>query len=242
MSWNGNITVWKTPVATVVNQITKTVTQDVFNLATPPAKSGTTTTVMNVPDTNLSGLDGVQAAPVNARPFKFKDGCYTLATNKGHIFPMQPILEGMDRLPTQDPGGTTTSNMDGILNGPYLGCGNMDAIVIRVVQPTVAAPGVVNTGLIQVWACVEYAVTADSQYYASARTGAPRDVKALAMYAKVAAQLATAYEQKDNKGFWDWVLSIVKGTAKTLSYMPGATGMVGAGVGMAIEGIESLYM
>jgi hypothetical protein len=239
MTWNGSITAWKTPVKQVVNQITKQSTFDVYNTAVPPVKTGTTTVLSNVADTNLSGLDGVFAVPVNAKPFKFYDGCYLMATNKGIDFPFSPIMEGMDRLPTQDPGGTTAINMDGVLAGPYLGCGNMDALVIRVVQPTAT---VVNSGLIQCWACVEYVVSADSQYYQGARTGPKRDPLALAYYAKVASSLPTAVRQEDNAGFWEWVLRVIKGTAKTLSYMPGSTGMIGAGVGMAIDGIEALFI
>lgn len=242
MQWNGSITTWKTPVRQVVNQITKQASFDVFNTATPPVKTGTTVVSMNVADTNLSGLDGVFAVPVNARPFKFKDGCYMVATNKGNEFPFSPIMEGMNRLPTQNPGGTTASNMDGVLDGPYLGCGNMDALIIRVIQPTVSGAGVTNTGLIQTWACVEYIVSADSSFYQSARTGAKYDPLALAYYAHVAKQLPTAVRQQDNAGFWEWVLNVIKGTAKTLSYLPGSTGMIGAGVGMAIEGIEGLFL
>jgi len=112
MTWNGSITAWKTPVKQVVNQITKQSTFDVYNTAVPPVKTGTTTVLSNVADTNLSGLDGVFAVPVNAKPFKFYDGCYMMSTNKGIDFPFSPIMEGMDRLPTQDPGGTTAINMD----------------------------------------------------------------------------------------------------------------------------------
>jgi len=162
-----------------------------------------------------------------------------MSTNKGNDFPFTPITEGMDRLPAQDPGGTTVPNMDGILNGSYLGCGNMDALVIRVIQPTSTT---VNSGFIQCWSCVEYVVSADSQYYQGARTGAKRDPLALAYYARVAEQLPTAVRQEDNAGFWEWVLKTIKSTAKTLSYMPGSTGMIGAGVSMAIDGIEALYV
>jgi len=237
MSYSGNITSWKTPVKQVMNQITKTATFNTFNTAVPPAVNGTTVVTSNSAEVNLSGLDGTFAVPNNAKPLPFVEGVYTISTNRGTDFPLAAITEGIDRLPTQDPGGTTASNMDCVLNGSYLGCGNMDALIIRVVQPTSTT---LNSAFVQSWACVEYTVSADSAFYPFARTGAKLDQLALDQYLKVAESINSGYTSAENAGFWEHVLRIIEGVANVVSYSPGATGMIGAGVSAVTSGIRRM--
>jgi len=237
MSYSGNITSWKTPVTQVVNQITKTATFNTFNTAVPPAVNGTTVVTSNAAEVNLTGLDGTFAVPNNAKPLPFVEGVYTISTNRGTKFPLTPITEGIDRLPTQDPGGTTASNMDCVLNGSYLGCGNMDALIIRVVQPTSTT---LNSAFVQSWACLEYTVSADSAFYPFARTGAKMDPLALEQYLRVAETINSGYTSAENAGFWEHVLRIIEGVANVVSYSPGATGMIGAGVSAVTSGIRRM--
>lgn len=237
MSYNGNITSWKTPVNQTINQITKTATFNTFSLATPPVNNGTVVVASNVAEVNLTGLDGTFAVPNNAKPLPFVEGVYTISTNSGTTFPFRPIEEGIDRLPTQDPGGTTSPNMDCVLNGSYLGCGNMEALIIRVVQPTST---VLNSAFIQSWACVEYKVSADSAFYSIARTGAKLDQLALDKYMLVAKQINTGYTSAENAGFWERVLMIIEGIAGAAAYAPGASGMLGAAVAATTSAVRRM--
>jgi len=221
MSFAGSIQVWKAPLKQTLENVALT-------FATTPAVSFSTTEVV------VSGLEATTRVPPENYTHSFIDGMYTVATNNQPDFPFVPIVEGYNKLPAQ----ATGTSMFGVLNGPYLGMGDTDSIIVKISNADTST----NSFTLKVWACVEYRVQPASSLYQYAGTSPDYDPVALAMYRKVSQRIPLAVVCAENAKFWESVMRVLKSVSGAASFVPGPVGMIGQGLGAVTSGIESLFM
>jgi len=214
----GSIQIWKMPISLADEMYVKTVA------TTPPVTIEAVSKVVN-------GLDGAGLVPRDNYSQGLIHGAYTVSTNNQAEFEFQPIIEGVNRLPSNN---YTGSGMHGVLNGPVLGVGSFDAICIKVSSPAGAA----NSFILKTWACVEYRPTADSIFDRFSGTSPAYDPVAMANYRKVANQMPLAVVSAENAKFWQTVLSILGFGANAMSYVPGPVGVMGAAASTIVQGLR----
>jgi len=128
--------------------------------------------------------------------------------------------------------------MFGILNGPFLGMGDTDAIIIKISN----ADGATNSFVLKVWACVEYRVQTSSPLYRYAGSSPEHDPVAMDIYRKVAQRIPLAVVCAENAKFWEFVSRVIRNITGALSYVPGPVGMIAQGVGAVTSGIDALML
>lgn len=218
MQFAGSVQVWKAPLKQSVENIALT-------FATTPTVSFNTTEVV------VSGLEGASVVPTENYSHSFIDGMYTVSGNNQPDFPFNPILEGYPRLPCQ-----STTHMFGVLNGPFLGMGDTDSIIVKFSNPT----GSTNSFVLKVWACLECRVNPSSPLYQYAGQSPPHDPVAIDIYRKALSQIPLAVVCAENAKFWENLLKIIRSMSTAAAFIPGPVGMIGAGVGAVIEGVSAL--
>jgi hypothetical protein len=243
MQFAGSIQVWKVPIR---------YTEEVRRRALQ------TTPVSSVDFTlpALAGFEGIGRVSNDNYSESFIKGCYTLSTNNGDDFEFREITDGIQSLPGgvgATAGDVTGTSMFGSLRldtstqstpagipagvGPvFFGFGEMDSIIIKVTSPT----GAVNSAIFKTWACLEMKPNANSALYQYAGHSPDHDSNAIEMYRQVARRLPMAVPCEKNADFWLFVRNIIKSLAAVASYVPGPIGLVGAGIGGAIAGIEAM--
>jgi len=209
----GSITVWKATISQnqMVRHPTSTTTNTEFALV---------------------GADSVARVAPNNKPFKFMDGCFSMAVNTEPTFDFKPILNGVLRIPPVGSDASSNSTF-GQFQGDFVGFGDLQTVVVRISSPA----GAVNAALVKVWSCLEYQPNVKSAYYEFAGTSPPKDELALTAYRSVALKIPVAVAVAENDGFWqDRVMPLLRGIWSGFR----AVGTVVPQVGMAVSGVDAL--
>jgi hypothetical protein len=188
----------------------------------------------------ITGIDSVQssfgaglASATNIYSSGFNDGVYTCSLNRNSTFEFKSLLNSQNNTTTR----TDVQNNASVVIGPMYGMDDLDSLVIVVSIPEGAND---MTGIIKIWACVEYTPSPNSSLYEFSRLSAPHDQRALEIYKYVCSQLPVAVSYRENSVFWNRILQIMLRASGGLSYVPGPVGMVSTGVNSLLKAIESI--
>lgn len=218
-STSGSITVWKANLKQSTEVITRT-------FATTPA----VTFDVTVP--SVTGLEALSAVSRDNYSQGCQQGMYAVCTNNQPEFEFRPILEGLASLPDN----VTNTFMFGRMQGPFLGMGDMETLIVRVSVPV----GGSTSFQLRAWSCIEYTPTAGSVYDRFAGISPPEDPVAMECYRSIARSIPVAVVAAENAHFWQTVLNVLQAGARVGSYMPGAIGVVSSVADVLISGIKGL--
>lgn len=221
MQFAGSVQVWKAPLKQTTENVALTFA------TTPPVSFSTT-------ELAVAGLEATASVPTENYTHSFIDGMYTVSGNNQPDFPFISVVEGYPKLPAQ----ATGTNMFGVLNGPYLGMGDTDAIILKVSNATTST----NSFVLKVWACQEYRVSPNSPLYQYAGTSPPYDPIALDTYRKAMTQIPIAVVCAENAKFWESLMKIIRSMSTAAAFVPGPVGMIGTGVNAVMDGVAALTM
>jgi len=222
MQFNGSVQVWKGPLKQSLENVA-------LSFATTPPVILSTTEVV------VTGLEIANSVPTENYSHSFIDGFYTVSGNNQPDFPFATILEGYNKLPAQAVG----SSMFGVLNGPFLGMGDTDSIIVKISNGPV---GTTNSFVLKVWSCQEYRVSPNSTLYKQATTSPNYDPVAMDIYRRTMQQIPLAVVCAENAKFWETVMKIIRGLAGAAAYVPGPIGALGMGVGMVTDAVSALTL
>lgn len=221
MTFGGSVQVWKGPIKQSLENVALT-------FATTPVVSLSTTEVV------VTGMEIANSVPTENYSHSFMDGFYTVAGNNQPDFPFNNILEGYNKLPAQ----ATGTSMFGVLNGPFLGMGDTDSIVVKIAN----GPSTTNSFVLKVWSCQEYRVNPNSTLYQYANVSPNYDPIAMDIYRRTMQQIPLAVVCAENAKFWETVLRIIRGIAGAAAFVPGPIGAIGTGVGMVTDAVSALTL
>jgi len=219
MQFAGSVQVWKAPLKQTLENVALT-------FATTPVVSFSTTEVV------VTGMEAANSVPTENYSHSFIDGFYSVSGNNQPDFPFNNIVEGYNKLPAQ----ATGTSMFGVLNGPFLGMGDTDAIIIKISNGSPAT----NSFVLKVWACQEFRVSPNSPLYQYAGTSPNHDPVALDIYRRTMQQIPLAVVCAENAKFWETVMKIIRSIAGAASFVPGPIGAIGTGVGMVTDAVSAL--
>jgi len=221
MTWSGNITCYKVPIE--------------FQL-----RQGTSTgSAVSLSVTGLQALNGAVQADQFTAPFNH--GVYTTAVKNTDTW---KFVDGSENNPICP--GTIIPSVDfcQLSTAPSLndmiGMGGLESIIIKISGVTTNESAIIKT-----WACVEYTPVAGSQLYEYASAGPVRDQAALDLYNELVKELPIGVPYYQNAGFWDRVLSILRGGIRVGSALPGPYGMAFQGADLidkAVVGMRDLLV
>lgn len=212
MGYSGTISVLKCNL----NLINRSSTGDMWSITGLQSTAST-----NCPIFSTSTINGVYV------------GCY----NSQADFPFQPILENVwnatipSTIGTYD-WGQLNASASGVFPGFYNG---FECAVIKVTNMSTT-----NTMIMKTWSCVEYQVIATSTLIDYTSVSPPIDPIALKAYREIVISLPIAVMAKDNAGFWQRVLSILKTITGVGVALPGPYGVMSAGLNAVVGGIQDL--
>lgn len=224
MTFSGSVQVWKVPLVQASENRATTVN-------TTPAVVITTSELV------LSGLESTSIVPPENYSHSFIDGVYTVSGNNQPDFPFRSILENYESLPPSAVDAAPRSGMYGRLDGPYLGYGDTDAIVIKVSSGANAD----NSFVLKVWSCLELRVNTSSPLYQYAGASPNHDPVAIEVYRRALAKMPLAVICAENARFWETMVRIIRSVAGAASYVPGPVGVIGTSVGAITDAVSALF-
>jgi len=215
----GTVQVFKTPLQLV---------------QTPGTASGGTISDSRLTITGASGLipdavsTGAFMAPV-------RQGAYCVSMNRNGgagTFEFSNIIDNSWISSTMYASIAAVST--GVTQLPFKGVplfwdNHFDTIVFKVIVP---ATTVNQSFILKNWVAVEMATTYGSFLHGISQPPPVRDPRAFKLYGAIQENLPVAVPSKDNPGFWNEVLSLVKGVSGVASMIPGPIGAVASGVHM----------
>lgn len=152
--------------------------------------------VVNPSGTNFASATNQYASP-------FNEGVYTCSLNRNSTFEFKDIMNSQPLTVTSTDSAITTTTV----TGNMFGMDDLDSIVFVVSVPE---GGSDMTGILRVWAYVEYTPTINSSLYEFSRLSAPHDQRALELYKSVCSQLPIAVGWHENANFWSRILQILQ--------------------------------
>jgi hypothetical protein len=210
MTWSGNIQSWKS----------------VLKMMERP---GTSTGAAN--SWAITGLEACNGTNADMYIAPYTKGLYTMATKDSTAFEFSPIIEGTTTVP-----GTFLAGTDfGTLASFCCGMGQHDTIFTKISGVTAN-----QTGILKVWACVEYTPLAGTVIYPYSHAGAPQDPLALELYNELAKMLPIGVCYEDNEAFLRRVLNLIRNISGPLSILPGPYGLAATGVNSIASAIQQL--
>lgn len=181
----------------------------------------------------LTGIDGVGQASNSSQVYvsDTKSGVYTVSMHRDSTFEFCDIRDNVNALSSISApfGNVPAANSALTFTGPMLGFGNFDSILFRVEVPATAAP---QTFFFRRWQTTEYQPVQSSMLHQFSRFSPPPDEAALLQYKYITSMLPIGVPSAQNESFWRRILSIIRGIATPLSFIPGPIGEMATGVNM----------
>jgi hypothetical protein len=143
------------------------------------------------------------ASSTNQYASPFNEGVYTCSLNRNSTFEFKDIMNSQSATITQ----TDSTVNSTTVTGPMYGMDDLDSIVFVVSVPE---GGSDMTGILRIWAYVEYSPTINSLLYEFSRLSAPLDQRALEYYKTVCSQLPIAVGWHENSNFWTRIMQILQ--------------------------------
>jgi hypothetical protein len=189
----------------------------------------------------LNGLRGVTStAPKDSYAGHVFDGVYAVASDRTGEFEFNPIIESLVELrdghkPIAEEWPATTIHLTATSSSVNIaGFGNTDAIVFKIDS----GADTQNSFILRTWAAYEFKPSPYGQYMDLSSLSPSYDPMALRLYDEIRIRLPTAVIAKLNAGFWQRVLSIIRGVSRGLSFVPGPTGVVAGGINTILSVLE----
>lgn len=214
MSYSGTISVLKCNL----NLINRNQATDIWSITGLQSSASTNCPIFSTPTIN-----GVYV------------GCY----NSQVDFPFQPILENISSacipatIAASDWGQLSAAGV-GVFPGFYNG---FESSVIKITNMSTT-----NTMIVKCWSCVEYQVVNTSTLTDYTSVSPPLDMVAIRAYREIVLSLPIAVMAKDNAGFWQRVLSILRTITGVGAALPGPYGIMSGGVNSIVGGIQELML
>lgn len=219
--FGGSVSVYKPPAAIVTQSYTE------------PPSTGVVSAVI------VRGLDSIgPAIPRDSTTWSFALGAYSNATQPGDGFPWTQIntTTQISNSATIDDAATSVRLFERADNKRMMGWGSVETIVILVTTPK----GCVNAASLKNWACVEYEIENNSQYYSFVHPSPPADPIAMLAYKRLCASIPLAVVAAENAHAWDRISKTLMVILKALSNVPGPIGLGSGGAATLVEALRSV--